>query len=200
MCEEAVYDVVALGELLIDFTPVSTDGAGCPTLKANPGGAPGNLLAALSRYGRRHRLSGQGGRGCLRPPPSGVPAPGWSPDPGHPPHLLRLHHPGLCHPGCRGGPLLQLCTQAGGGPPSSGGRRWTAPSSSAVVSSTSAPSASLTSPPDPPPGPRWPTPGSWAGPSPLIPTCVSPSGPPPRRPGPRSCGACVRQDVVKPQR
>ena len=39
MCEEAVYDVVALGELLIDFTPVSTDGAGCPTLKANPGGA-----------------------------------------------------------------------------------------------------------------------------------------------------------------
>ena len=25
-----------------------------------------------------HRLSGQGGRGCLRPPPSGVPAPGWS--------------------------------------------------------------------------------------------------------------------------
>ena len=49
MCEEAVYDVVALGELLIDFTPVSTDGAGCPTLKANPGGAPGNLLAALSR-------------------------------------------------------------------------------------------------------------------------------------------------------
>ena len=38
MCEEAVYDVVALGELLIDFTPVSTDGAGCPTLKANPGG------------------------------------------------------------------------------------------------------------------------------------------------------------------
>lgn len=102
MCEEAVYDVVALGELLIDFTPVSTDGAGCPTLKANPGGAPGNLLAALSRYGRRHRLSGQGGRGCLRPPPSGVPAPGWSPDPGHPPHLLRLHHSGLCHPGCRG--------------------------------------------------------------------------------------------------
>ena len=32
MCEEAVYDVVALGELLSDFTPVSTDGAGGPTL------------------------------------------------------------------------------------------------------------------------------------------------------------------------
>ena len=61
MCEEAVYDVVALGELLIDFTPVSTDGAGCPTLKANPGGAPGNLLAALSRYGRRTAFLGKVG-------------------------------------------------------------------------------------------------------------------------------------------
>ena len=61
MCEEAVYDVVALGELLIDFTPVSTDGAGCPTLTANPGGAPGNLLAALSRYGRRTAFLGKVG-------------------------------------------------------------------------------------------------------------------------------------------
>ena len=32
-------DVVALGELLIDFAPVSTDDAGYPTLKAQPGGA-----------------------------------------------------------------------------------------------------------------------------------------------------------------
>lgn len=30
-------DVVALGELLIDFAPVSTDEAGYPTLKAQPG-------------------------------------------------------------------------------------------------------------------------------------------------------------------
>lgn len=35
------------GELLIDFAPVSTDDAGYPTLKAQPGGAPGNFLAAL---------------------------------------------------------------------------------------------------------------------------------------------------------
>ena len=40
-------DVVALGELLIDFAPVSADEAGYPTLKAQPGGAPGNFLAAL---------------------------------------------------------------------------------------------------------------------------------------------------------
>ncbi len=44
-------DVVAIGELLIDFAPVSTDDAGYPTLKAQPGGAPGNFLAALQKYG-----------------------------------------------------------------------------------------------------------------------------------------------------
>ena len=44
-------DVVALGELLIDFAPVSADEAGYPTLKAQPGGAPGNFLAALQSYG-----------------------------------------------------------------------------------------------------------------------------------------------------
>lgn len=61
MCEEAVYDVVALGELFMEFTTVSTDGAGCPTLKADPGGAPGDLLAALSKYGRRTALLGKVG-------------------------------------------------------------------------------------------------------------------------------------------
>ena len=34
-----MYDVIALGELLVDFAPVSTDGEGYPTLKANPGGS-----------------------------------------------------------------------------------------------------------------------------------------------------------------
>ena len=51
-----MYDVVALGELLIDFAPKSADAAGYPTLAANPGGAPGNFLAALSRYGLRTAL------------------------------------------------------------------------------------------------------------------------------------------------
>lgn len=46
-----MYDVTALGELLIDFAPKSVDAAGYPTLAANPGGAPGNFLAALNRYG-----------------------------------------------------------------------------------------------------------------------------------------------------
>ena len=46
-----MFDVTALGELLIDFAPKSVDAAGYPTLAANPGGAPGNFLAALNRYG-----------------------------------------------------------------------------------------------------------------------------------------------------
>ena len=46
-----MYDVVALGELLIDFAPHSTNSAGYPVLAANPGGAPANFLAALTRYG-----------------------------------------------------------------------------------------------------------------------------------------------------
>lgn len=43
--------VIALGELLIDFAAQQTDAAGYPTMKANPGGAPANFLAALSKYG-----------------------------------------------------------------------------------------------------------------------------------------------------
>lgn len=54
-------DVVALGELLIDFAPVSADEAGYPTLKAQPGGAPGNFLAALQAYGCSTALLGKVG-------------------------------------------------------------------------------------------------------------------------------------------
>ena len=46
-----MIDVTALGELVIDFAPKSVDKAGYPTLAANPGGAPGNFLAALNKYG-----------------------------------------------------------------------------------------------------------------------------------------------------
>jgi fructokinase len=55
------YDVVALGELLIDFAPKSVNEAGYPTLAANPGGAPANLLAALNKYGCSAALSGKVG-------------------------------------------------------------------------------------------------------------------------------------------
>ena len=54
-------DVVALGELLIDFAAKSTDSAGYPTMAANPGGAPGNFLAALNAYGRKTAFLGKVG-------------------------------------------------------------------------------------------------------------------------------------------
>lgn len=54
-------DVVALGELLIDFACKSTDGAGYPTLAAQPGGAPGNFLAALQMYGCSTAMIGKVG-------------------------------------------------------------------------------------------------------------------------------------------
>ena len=56
-----MFDVVALGELLIDFTCASKDEAGYPTLAANPGGAPGNFLAALQAYGRTTAMLGKVG-------------------------------------------------------------------------------------------------------------------------------------------
>lgn len=56
-----MYDVTAIGELLIDFACRSTDDAGYPAMQANPGGAPGNFLAALSAYGCRTALIGKVG-------------------------------------------------------------------------------------------------------------------------------------------
>ena len=56
-----MYDVVALGELLIDFASRGTDAAGYPTMAANPGGAPGNFLAALNAYGAKTGFLGKVG-------------------------------------------------------------------------------------------------------------------------------------------
>ena len=56
-----MIDVVALGELLIDFAAKSTDEAGYPTMAANPGGAPGNFLAALNAYGKKTSFLGKVG-------------------------------------------------------------------------------------------------------------------------------------------
>ena len=56
-----MIDVVALGELLIDFTCQSVDGDGYPTMAAHPGGAPANFLAALAKYGAKAALLGKVG-------------------------------------------------------------------------------------------------------------------------------------------
>ena len=56
-----MIDVVALGELLIDFATQSTDAEGYPTMAAHPGGAPANFLAALTKFGAKTALVGKVG-------------------------------------------------------------------------------------------------------------------------------------------
>ena len=54
-------DVVALGELLVDFVCKETDEIGYPTLVGKPGGAPGNYLAAVKKYGGSCAMIGKVG-------------------------------------------------------------------------------------------------------------------------------------------
>lgn len=56
-----MMDVVALGELLIDFACLNTDSDGYPTMAAHPGGAPANFLAALTKFGAKTALLGKVG-------------------------------------------------------------------------------------------------------------------------------------------
>ena len=56
-----MIDVVALGELLIDFASRGTDEKGYPLMQALPGGAPANFLAALTKYGKSTAFLGKVG-------------------------------------------------------------------------------------------------------------------------------------------
>ncbi len=56
------FDVVALGELLIDFTENGQSGQGNPLLEANPGGAPCNVLAMLQKLGKKTAFIGKVGK------------------------------------------------------------------------------------------------------------------------------------------
>ncbi len=53
--------VVALGELLIDFATLKTEDDGYPVMAAHPGGAPANFLAALTKFGATTALLGKVG-------------------------------------------------------------------------------------------------------------------------------------------
>ena len=55
------YDVVALGELLIDFTENGLSAQGNPLLEANPGGAPCNVLSMLQKLGDKTAFIGKVG-------------------------------------------------------------------------------------------------------------------------------------------
>ena len=60
--EKGKYSVVALGELLIDFTENGISGQGNPLLEANPGGAPCNVLAMLQNFGHKTAFIGKVGK------------------------------------------------------------------------------------------------------------------------------------------
>ncbi|MDY3031340.1 MAG: carbohydrate kinase [Clostridia bacterium] len=55
------FDVIALGELLIDFIEHGTSSQGNPVFEANPGGAPCNVLAMLNKLGKKTAFIGKVG-------------------------------------------------------------------------------------------------------------------------------------------
>lgn len=55
------YDIVALGEMLIDFTEYGVSEQGNPLFEANPGGAPCNLLAMAAKLGHKCAFIGKVG-------------------------------------------------------------------------------------------------------------------------------------------
>lgn len=56
------YEVTALGELLVDFTENGSSDQNNPVFEANPGGAPCNVLAMLSKLGHKTAFIGKVGQ------------------------------------------------------------------------------------------------------------------------------------------
>jgi len=59
---ERKYDVVAFGELLIDFTPAGISEGGMRLFEQNPGGAPVNMLTAVTKNWISDGLYRKGGK------------------------------------------------------------------------------------------------------------------------------------------
>lgn len=55
------FDVVTLGEILIDFTPIGTSEKGFPIYESNPGGAPANVAVSVQRLGGKSAFIGKVG-------------------------------------------------------------------------------------------------------------------------------------------
>ncbi len=60
-----MLDVVALGELLIDFTSSGFSERGSELFEKNPGGAPANVLVSVSKLGKRTSFIGKTGNDCF---------------------------------------------------------------------------------------------------------------------------------------
>lgn len=56
-----MFDIIALGELLVDFTPHGMSEAGNRLYETNPGGAPANVLAASAKLGGKTAFIGKVG-------------------------------------------------------------------------------------------------------------------------------------------
>lgn len=56
-----MYEITALGESLIDFTPSGTSEAGMRIFEQNPGGAPANALAVFAKFGEKVAFIGKVG-------------------------------------------------------------------------------------------------------------------------------------------
>lgn len=59
---EKEFDVIAMGELLIDFTMSGQSGQGNNLFEACPGGAPCNVLALLNKMGKKTAFLGKVGK------------------------------------------------------------------------------------------------------------------------------------------
>lgn len=59
--ERKMFDIAALGEILIDFTPLVADGSEKAFVQ-NPGGAPANVLAVVAKRGGNAAFIGKVGR------------------------------------------------------------------------------------------------------------------------------------------
>ena len=54
-----MFDITALGELLIDYTPAGKSASGMDLFEQNPGGAPANVLACASKLGQKTAFIGK---------------------------------------------------------------------------------------------------------------------------------------------
>ena len=61
MSADKRYDIVALGEILVDFTPCGESEQGNSLLEVNPGGAPCNVLAMAAKIGAKTAFIGKAG-------------------------------------------------------------------------------------------------------------------------------------------
>ena len=62
---EKRFDVITLGEMLIDFIEHGKSVQGNPLFEANPGGAPCNVLAMLTKLGKKTAFIGKVGKDML---------------------------------------------------------------------------------------------------------------------------------------